>query len=299
MIRVLYHAGCPDGFMAAYIAWLKLTSPADPYDHPDNVEFIPVSYGQKPPNFAPNETVYLLDFCYDRKTIEEIGRVTKLIILDHHKTAQEALEGLDPEIAWVTFDMERSGATIAWDYFFGVGSETNPQTRPWYVNYTEDRDLWRFALPYSKEINAWLMTCYTMPFEDFHALIRATDMKDAISMGAGIRRKIDAYCETMMAFVQPGWLVGIPATMKIPFINASYPDTSDLLDYMIKKFESPAACAYRVRKDGKVQFSLRSRGAFDVAILAQNFGGGGHKNASGFELDSLDTFVNTDRIKVY
>lgn len=296
MIKVLYHTGCPDGFMAAYIAWLKL-SEKTPYEP----EFIPVSYGQKPPNFAPNETVYLLDFCYDRKTIEEIGRVTKLIILDHHKTAQEALEGLDPKIANVIFDVERSGATIAWDYFFG-SEPFIAQNRPWYVNYTEDRDLWRFALPYSKEINAWLMTCYTMPFEDFHILIRNTDMKDAMSAGAGIRRKILMYCEAMMAFVQECNILG----EEMPIINASYPDTSDLLDYMIEHLKrgydgavTKAACAYRVQKDGKVQFSLRSRSDFDVALLAQKFGGGGHKNASGFELDSLDTFVSTDRIKVY
>lgn len=292
MIKVLYHAGCPDGFMAAYIAWLKFDG-----EHRDKVEYISVSYGQKPPQIPEYDTVYLLDFCYGRKTIEELGKDHYLAILDHHKTAQEALEGLDPEIAEVIFDMERSGATIAWDYFMGIGNL--PKDRPWYVNYTEDRDLWRFALPYSKEINAWLMTCYTIEFEAFHTLIRATDMKDAISMGQGIRRKIDAYCEAMMTFVQMGWLVGLPATMEIPFINASYPDTSDLLDYMIVKLDYPAACAYRVRKDGKVQFSLRSRSDFDVAVLAQKFGGGGHKNASGFELDSLDTFVNTDRIKVY
>ena len=39
-------------------------------------------------------------------------------------------------------------------------------------------------------------------------------------------------------------------------------------------------------KAGKVRVSIRSRGELDVAAVAREFGGGGHKNAAGcvFEL---------------
>jgi len=36
--------------------------------------------------------------------------------------------------------------------------------------------------------------------------------------------------------------------------------------------------------DGYRVFSLRSRGDFDVSILAKNFGGGGHAAAAGFRI---------------
>lgn len=37
-------------------------------------------------------------------------------------------------------------------------------------------------------------------------------------------------------------------------------------------------------ESGKFQYSLRSRGDFDVSAIAKKFGGGGHKNAAGFNV---------------
>ena len=39
--------------------------------------------------------------------------------------------------------------------------------------------------------------------------------------------------------------------------------------------------------DGRFQYSLRSRGDFDVSELAKKHGGGGHKGAAGFVVDEL------------
>ena len=46
--------------------------------------------------------------------------------------------------------------------------------------------------------------------------------------------------------------------------------------------DSPFAALYFDLADGNRKWSLRSRGEFNVAELAENFGGGGHKNAAGF-----------------
>src|SRR5262249_25358010 len=51
------------------------------------------------------------------------------------------------------FDMERSGARLAWEYFF---PEKDP---PWLVNYVQDRDLWRWKLPHSREVSAFIASC--------------------------------------------------------------------------------------------------------------------------------------------
>ena len=41
------------------------------------------------------------------------------------------------------------------------------------------------------------------------------------------------------------------------------------------------ACYFEVEQN-RFQYSLRSRGDFDVSEIAKKFGGGGHKNAAGF-----------------
>ena len=40
-----------------------------------------------------------------------------------------------------------------------------------------------------------------------------------------------------------------------------------------------------INKEGKCLCSLRSNGDYDVSAIARAFGGGGHKNAAGFEVD--------------
>ena len=46
------------------------------------------------------------------------------------------------------FDMNHSGARLSWD-FFHPG-----KLPPKFINYIEDRDLWKWELPSSKEFSA-------------------------------------------------------------------------------------------------------------------------------------------------
>lgn len=47
----------------------------------------------------------------------------------------------------------------------------------------------------------------------------------------------------------------------------------------------PFAVGWFQRGDGKYAYSLRSRGEYDVSKLAVRYGGGGHRNAAGFQSD--------------
>jgi hypothetical protein len=60
---------------------------------------------------------------------------------------------------------------------------------------------------------------------------------------------------------------------------------SEVAGELAKK--GPFGVVWFVRSDGKYQYSLRSEGDFDVSAIAKSFGGGGHKNAAGFEADEL------------
>jgi nanoRNase/pAp phosphatase (c-di-AMP/oligoRNAs hydrolase) len=42
-----------------------------------------------------------------------------------------------------------------------------------------------------------------------------------------------------------------------------------------------------VSSRGTINCSLRSQGEYDVSKIAKVFGGGGHRNASGFQLSSF------------
>ena len=66
--------------------------------------------------------------------------------------------------------------------------------------------------------------------------------------------------------------------------GAQFSDTENLIDEC-RRLNSVEAAAFFVElADGRIKCSLRSRGAIDVRKIAQKFGGGGHKMASGTHL---------------
>lgn len=259
---VLYHANCRDGFAAAWVAHRRLG---------DTATYIPVQYGAPPPEGLDGKHVYLLDFSYKRPTMEDIlRRAAMMTVLDHHKTAEEELRGLElMSRTDIVFDMNRSGAMIAFNYFFPMDAA------PWPIAYVEDRDLWRFALPYSPEVNAYLGT---IPFEfESWNQIANTPWETAIGLGEAIVSKVKQY----VAEVRKNAIRTMFYGYNIPIVNAPQCDISELLGALCEG--ETFAMGWWQRSDGKFQYSLRSRGTFDVSALATRYGGGGHKNAAGFE----------------
>ena len=75
------------------------------------------------PSLQKDDVVYFLDYTGPPGFPEECAqRASQVVVLDHHKTAQETLVGRDslPENLSVHIDMERSGATIARDHFDSI-----------------------------------------------------------------------------------------------------------------------------------------------------------------------------------
>jgi oligoribonuclease NrnB/cAMP/cGMP phosphodiesterase (DHH superfamily) len=190
-------------------------------------------------------------------------------VLDHHKTAEAELSGLD----FAHFDMERSGAGLAWDQYFGrLGG-----LRPWLINYVEDRDLWRFRLSLSKAANAWIGAQKRTSFEAWSELDRA-GVQRAADSGAAVLTALDRYVEEMSAIAQKVTICG----SHVPIVNAPYINISELLQKLAEK--EAFSVGWYHRADGKFVYSLRSSAtsAVDASDIARIYGGGGHKNSAGF-----------------
>jgi phosphoesterase RecJ-like protein len=66
--------------------------------------------------------------------------------------------------------------------------------------------------------------------------------------------------------------------------GAAHKDTENLIDECWRISTIEAAALFVELKDGRIKCSLRSKGAIDVRLVAQKFGGGGHTNAAGAHL---------------
>jgi oligoribonuclease NrnB/cAMP/cGMP phosphodiesterase (DHH superfamily) len=259
---VIYHGGCLDGFTSAWVAWRHLTSQgADP-------QFFPATFGGEQIPSVKDRDVYILDFSLPREQCLAISVTAKsLLILDHHKTAEEDLKGL----RFAKFDMKRSGAGLAWDHFYPEDS------RPWLIEYVEDRDLGKFSLPNSTTINSWVCAC-PQTFEDWDNLC-ADGSKKALLLGKAVEAYITRYVNEMSKQAQTINFAG----HNVPIVNAPYLAISELL---LRLAEGAVfSMGWFLRGDGKYQYSLRSKGEFDVEVLAKRFGGGGHQHSAGFVLD--------------
>lgn len=86
---MIHHQDCADGVGTAYPAWLKLGN---------NVIYVLAKHDGPPPETQPEthpgSTVHILDSSYPRDTIAALSETNTLVLLDHHKTAQQELEGM-------------------------------------------------------------------------------------------------------------------------------------------------------------------------------------------------------------
>ena len=262
-IAVLYHNDA-DGYGAAYAIWKA-------FDAAETILFLPVQYGQPVPELPETiEELFIVDFSYDRATCEALAGKYKLVILDHHKTAEKNLAGLP----YATFDMNKSGAVLAWEHMF---SGDYVAVVPDILLYVQDRDLWRFELPYSEEVNLYIAT-----LDSIFTAWDCFDLMRAVRTGGAIKRFRDSQIKRRLKDCDLQTFAG----HLVPIVNAS-DNISELGHELCRLFpESAFSVSYCDRSDGQRSYSLRSIGEFDVSAIAKLFGGGGHRNAAGFVIDS-------------
>lgn len=274
----IYHSPCADGFTAAWAVALRW---------PD-VTLVPGSYDAKTLPDVAGKHVLLVDFSYKQDVLRRMAaEAASITILDHHKSAMEDLMPLlDEGVVQGEFDMARSGAKMAWDYCFG-DQETNPLDIPgvpFLVQYVQDRDLWTWALEDSKEVCAYLnlipldMKAWT---EAAHALEDCDGYANAVRIGTALVRKLDADIGSGIKATKRRMTI---AGYDVPVANLPHFLASEAGNVLCRG--EPFAATYYDTTDGARSFSLRSDKddptAVDVSAVASSFGGGGHKNASGF-----------------
>jgi phosphoesterase RecJ-like protein len=67
--------------------------------------------------------------------------------------------------------------------------------------------------------------------------------------------------------------------------HAREEDCEGLVNYALSIQDVEVAAFFRELPDGRYRVSMRSKGALDVAAVAESFGGGGHRCASGCSLE--------------
>lgn len=270
--NLVYHAGCPDGFGAAWAAWRSWG---------DDARYIPRSHddGFDPDRFE-GELVVFADISLANDLLLAVGEVAaQVIVLDHHLTAQQSFAA-DPSVEnrmsaaghVVHFDLNHSGAILSWNHFHP--NEPPPEL----LLYIEDQDLWNWKLPYSEEVNAAIGS-HPRTLEAWTEMA-ARSVPDLAAEGAPIVRSNRVEVERALTHAHP---VAI-GTERIEAVNALHQRAA--IGHELSKrarFGKPWGLVYRVT-GAQVDCSIYSTGDLDISEVAARYGGGGHRNASGFSV---------------
>lgn len=232
-------------------------------------DYVPVIHGDAPPDVAGRDVI-MVDFSFGRAVMQAMYRDARsLLVLDHHKSAEADLAGLP----FAVFDMNHSGAGMAWDWFHPN------QPRPALVNLVEDGDLWRHALPGTREFQLRL-ALEPVNFSSWDRIAGMSKQEtDAfIAEGEILRRAFECEIATLL---EDRYTVELAGETGLA-VNAPGRYSSELGHRLALISGSFGLVWHQI--DDVLNISLRSCADYDVAELAAKFGGGGHRNASGFTL---------------
>lgn len=291
MDKIIYHqyrnenryTDCPDGIASAYIAQKALPG----------AEMLGAAYqdADSIPQVNPGDRLFIVDFSFPAKQLQlwaDIG--VQITVLDHHKTAWEALQGFTSGV--LRFEEKKCGAILAWEHFF----PNDPV--PAIFEYVCDRDLWNWQLPQSRAINEALSNLTSAarstgehPFQVFRVLETLTQAQliDLLSpLGLKLLKEKDKRAQAIANRHQWQNVQGY----QVPVVELQPEEgrlTSVVCEILYKQLpEAPFVAVYIPQSDGKQAWSFRSDkdgGNFDVSVIAKAWGGGGHHNSAGATIE--------------
>jgi uncharacterized protein len=310
--KVIYHENCPDGIAAAWV-----------FSHyfGDDIQFIALKAGAPAPFelVKKGDNIAIVDTSFRREEMIKMAETaTFVVVLDHHKSAERELSGSFPSNIQCVFDMYKSGCQLAWDYLYSTRIDNIEDiyggeqllARPWFIDYIADKDLWRWSLPHSREINKTFhiekLVSFFMLDEIFkYGVDDEKRFKDGcIERGKlyllGDNYMVDRICEnSFVCYLKCGDMKhkvrAVETTVSISEVGNKLAETPQYgpcefaVCYRYDAFEDKFYVSMRAPSDKYAKENFLP--IVDLSVVSRAFGGGGHPKAAGFEAKRLDNIL--------
>ncbi len=282
-IIVIYHKNCKDGIASAWVAHKYFKESAE-YIACDDWNILP-DYVTSHSDLK-NTEIYIIDFSFSKEILLDLeSRCKKLVILDHHIGAKEAIESVKEHM----YGTKDSGCMLAWKYFYPN------ESIPLAIQYVSDSDTWTHEMSDYENINSYIYKSENeLTIEAFNNLVLEMEDKNKFEeikkIGTILR---EAYISNVNIYIKKAELINFDG-YQVYSVNAPSEIRSELGHELAIKTNSFSVIYYYL--DGKWKVSLRSVKDFDVSVMAKNHGGGGHKNAAAFTLSSENPIVSLLKI---
>lgn len=280
---VIYHGNCSDGFGSALCVYKYFNDNNKINQNINQPIFYAAKFGVLPPlDEIKNKCVLICDFSYKKDVLQKLLLIAKkLIILDHHKTAQDDLKDL-PDTNKI-FRMDHSGAYLTWRFFF------RDIPVPKGILYIEDNDIWKKVMPNTYEFTAFM---FSLPFT-FEAYEKLFDENyidnEVIPQGIGMVKQNNGIVLKSIKHAAPKFIRIGNSYYFVAYLNA-VELKSELGNRIFTEYININFSVVYSHNDynNTTNFSLRSLDtATDVSEIAKIFNGGGHRNASGVTVNYI------------
>lgn len=294
---VIFHKGCPDGIGSAWAVRRYFSALKGFRSAVEKLVFYGAKHESKGSekdlrnirSMCKGRNVLIADFAYPPNVILEIKKVCNtFVLLDHHKSNEQLLIN-EPNCF---FDMDHSGAYLTWAFMITGKPLVMPTDieAPKIIQYIQDRDIWAFKLPHSREINIALGLHSKGNMDNLDSLDfggEETLKKLAIEGSYYLKFQKESIESSMVVSSSVCSFLGVKSVV----INTcnSPSDTAELLLAHDKYRDCRIALVIKwsiSKKHYKINLRRRSEDDdLDLGYISKRyFEGGGHPEAAGFTI---------------
>ena len=257
------------------------------YKYPE-AEMCGFDYGDKVKLVEGYDLVIMADISLPITMLERLKNTNKKFVwIDHHARTIREAEDEGREFDGIRDkDNEYSACVLTWKYLYP--NESIPSV----LYRVQDQDLWRFKLKDTEVITAGIYTLYA---DNMEALVGIVDdyevyYDDLWEAGTTILKQREQQVNVTVANAEVkrwnGNTIGLSNTN-------SYMSN---VGHELLKENISFAVVWHIKK-GIASVSLRSSGKPDVSEIASRYGGGGHPQASGFNMEAKKWFKEMEGMK--
>jgi len=298
-MKVFYHHDA-DGHCAAFWVRLSATTNRNNCLNAKEEDFIEIDYGIPFPfeRIAKDETVWILDYSIPPAEMNQLFGITEDVTwIDHHKTAIAAYSDYPREIRGIR-TVGIAGCVLTYLYLHHMTNKGEGPIRPfsdedvlnvpYFTALIGDRDVWAFKYGDASSYFSLGLFTYDWSLASNIWQRMLADHYDHTDLVNNIIEKgkiINIYCERSAArYVQQYAGTVMFEGIRTVAVNHGrisiefFKNVSDQGDIYLGYAWDP--------KLGKYRVAMRSS-TVDVSVIARKYGGGGHKNAAGFETKEL------------
>lgn len=289
---IMFHKADMDGICSATVVYDHL-SKNKLIDSDDDILFVPWNYGFNIPEEIKDTIVYAVDLGMrfdDLKTILELSK--DFFWIDHHYTAIKEYEErrceLKEEIKGIR-SKDYAACSLCYQYLNNCDNEKNI---PLYIKLLSDYDIWKkesddfwenSVMPFQMFSKTYCMTNVNNIPKAHEFLSRYQERVDeCISLGKAMYDYQKSIWTTYSYYAKLADFMG----WKVLYMNSNQRSSHQVMGSKYLQ-EADIICIY-THNNGTWEYSMyhdKDNPDVNCGDIARSFGGGGHKNAAGFETD--------------